>query len=109
MTYEYVCTACEHEWEASQPISAAPLKTCPQCQQETAKRQVSGGTGFVLKGGGWYSDLYSSASASKKKDGDDSAKSAKSDKSDAPAKKEASSSTSETKSTSSEASTSATA
>jgi len=62
MTYEYLCTACGHAWEAEQSISAAPLKTCPNCHEEAAKRQVSGGAGFILKGGGWYADLYSSAS-----------------------------------------------
>ncbi|HYO93860.1 MAG TPA: zinc ribbon domain-containing protein [Polyangiaceae bacterium] len=61
MTYEYVCTACGHAWEAEQRISEAPLKSCPNCHQEAAKRQVSGGAGFILKGGGWYADLYSSA------------------------------------------------
>jgi putative FmdB family regulatory protein len=60
MTYEYLCTACQHVWEQEQSISEAPLKACPKCQKETAKRQVSGGAGFILKGGGWYSDLYSS-------------------------------------------------
>ena len=61
MTYEYVCTACGHAWEAEQAISAAPLKTCPQCGTEHAKRQVSGGAGFILKGGGWYADGYGSS------------------------------------------------
>jgi len=61
MTYEYLCNACGHAWEAEQSISAAPLTTCPQCHAESAKRQVSGGAGFILKGGGWYSDLYGSA------------------------------------------------
>lgn len=65
MTYEYVCTACGHEWEASQSIKDAPLKECPSCHTESAKRQVSGGTGFVLKGSGWYADLYSSAKPAK--------------------------------------------
>jgi putative FmdB family regulatory protein len=71
MTYEYVCTACQHEWEASQPISEAPLKECPACHQLAAKRQISRGGGFVLKGGGWYSDLYSSSrpAADASKDG----------------------------------------
>lgn len=64
MTYEYLCTACGHAWEAEQSISAAPLTTCPSCHQEAAKRQVSGGAGFILKGGGWYADLYSSPSKS---------------------------------------------
>jgi putative FmdB family regulatory protein len=61
MTYEYLCTSCGHAWEAEQSISAAALKTCPHCQKDTAKRQVSGGAGFILKGGGWYADLYGSA------------------------------------------------
>lgn len=58
MTYEYLCAACGHEWEAQQRISEDALKDCPQCGQSAAKRQVSGGQGFLLKGGGWYSDLY---------------------------------------------------
>src|SRR5260221_7211611 len=64
MTYEYVCTACGHNWEAEQAISAAPLKTCPSCGTEHAKRQVSGGAGFILKGGGWYADGYGSSKGS---------------------------------------------
>ncbi len=64
MTYEYVCTACGHAWEAEQAISAAPLKTCPKCGTDHAKRQVSGGAGFILKGGGWYADGYGSSKAS---------------------------------------------
>lgn len=61
MTYEYVCTACGHAWEAEQSISEAALKTCPNCHEQTARRQISGGAGFILKGGGWYADLYGSA------------------------------------------------
>jgi putative FmdB family regulatory protein len=61
MTYEYLCTACGAEWEAEQSISAAPLQDCPKCGQRTAKRQISGGAGFILKGGGWYADGYGSA------------------------------------------------
>ncbi len=61
MTYDYVCTACSHIWEAEQRITEDPLKDCPKCHEQTAKRQISGGQGFILKGGGWYSDLYSSA------------------------------------------------
>ena len=59
-TYEYICRACGHEWEAFQSIKDDPLTKCPQCRARKAKRQVSLGSGFILKGGGWYSDLYSS-------------------------------------------------
>lgn len=65
MTYEYVCLACHHEWEAEQSISSEPLKECPECHELRAKRMVSGGAGFILKGGGWYADGYGSAGASK--------------------------------------------
>jgi putative FmdB family regulatory protein len=68
MTYEYLCTACDHEWEAEQRISEAPLEVCPACGGRTAKRQVSGGAGFLLKGGGWYADGYASARPSKGSD-----------------------------------------
>lgn len=64
MTYEYVCTACHHAWEAEQSISEAPLKDCPSCHAATAKRQVSGGAGFILRGGGWYADGYGSTKKS---------------------------------------------
>ncbi len=65
-TYEYACKACGHGWEAQQRISEAPLTECPKCHQPTAQRQISAGN-FILKGGGWYADLYSS-SGSKKSD-----------------------------------------
>ncbi|MBX3181698.1 MAG: zinc ribbon domain-containing protein [Polyangiaceae bacterium] len=73
MTYEYLCEACGHQWEADQSISAAPLKDCPSCGQAHAKRQISGGAGFILKGGGWYADLYGSSNggASTKANGAD--------------------------------------
>ncbi|WP_437758053.1 FmdB family zinc ribbon protein [Sorangium sp. So ce1389] len=61
-TYEYACTSCAHEWEAEQSIKEAPLTECPSCHDATARRQISRGTGFILKGGGWYSDLYASGS-----------------------------------------------
>jgi len=64
-TYEYGCTNCGHQWEAFQSIKDDALKACPKCGDDTAKRLVSGGAGFILKGGGWYSDLYASSKPGK--------------------------------------------
>ncbi len=61
-TYEYVCSACKNEWEFEQSMKDNALTECPRCHEQTARRQISRGTGFILKGGGWYSDLYSSTS-----------------------------------------------
>ena len=63
-TYEYVCTECQNEWEEIQKISESPIEVCPKCAKASAKRQISGGS-FILKGGGWYADLYSSSPKAK--------------------------------------------
>jgi putative FmdB family regulatory protein len=68
--YEYLCGKCETEFEVEQRISDEPVKTCPRCRSRKVKRLISQ-TSFVLKGGGWYSDLYSSSS---KKEGKGEAK-----------------------------------
>jgi putative FmdB family regulatory protein len=57
--YEYICKGCEHEFEREQRITDKPIRKCPRCGAMKAKRLISR-TSFVLKGGGWYSDLYSS-------------------------------------------------
>jgi putative FmdB family regulatory protein len=63
-TYEYACKSCGNAWEAVQRITEDALDTCPKCNQKTAQRQLSGGS-FILKGGGWYADLYSSSGGAK--------------------------------------------
>jgi putative FmdB family regulatory protein len=56
--YEYECGACGHQFEEWQKIKDDPIKVCPKCQAEKVERLISQ-TAFHLKGGGWYSDLYS--------------------------------------------------
>jgi len=60
-TYDYACDACGHEFERQQRITEKPLKKCPKCGKNKARRMIGGG-GFILKGGGWESDLYSGPS-----------------------------------------------
>lgn len=79
-TYEYACASCKNEWEEVQKISAPALEECPACKQKTAKRQISGGN-FILKGGGWYADAYSSAKPSTSKKESDGSSSSAGDKS----------------------------
>ena len=93
-TYDYSCDNCGHEFEREQRITEKPLKKCPKCGKDEARRMIGGG-GFILKGGGWESDLYSgpsNRSKSESKSGDSSASSS----SDSSSKSE--SSTSSTKS-----------
>jgi putative FmdB family regulatory protein len=66
-TYEYGCGECGHEWEEIQRITEPPSEVCPKCSKSAAHRLISAGTNFILKGGGWYSDLYSSPKTATKK------------------------------------------
>jgi putative FmdB family regulatory protein len=66
-TYEYICSKCGHEFETVQPISARPLKVCPEdlCVQKkwghgSVKRQISAGAGLLFKGSGFYITDYRS-------------------------------------------------
>ena len=68
--YEYACGKCDHEFEANQRITEDPIKTCPECRSRKVKKLISR-TSFVLKGSGWYSDLYSSSAGKDAKDGKD--------------------------------------
>lgn len=80
--YEYLCEKCGHEFEREQRITEDPVKVCPSCRAKKVRRLISR-TAFVLKGGGWYSDLYSSA-----KPGADKTESASETKGESAAKTE---------------------
>ena len=56
--YEYECADCGKIEEAVQKISDAPLTECGACSGTLHK--IISQSAFHLKGGGWYSDLYSS-------------------------------------------------
>lgn len=56
--YEYQCTKCEKQFEYMQGMSEPPKKKCEACGGKL-ERLISS-AGFILKGGGWYKDLYAS-------------------------------------------------
>ena len=51
--YEYQCKSCDHELEAMQKVSDAPLRKCPHCGKSQLQRLMSAPV-FRLKGAGWY-------------------------------------------------------
>lgn len=56
-TYDYECTK-GHQFEVVQRMTEPPLKRCKICRSKV-QRLISA-PAFILKGGGWYSDGYSS-------------------------------------------------
>jgi len=59
--YEYECPACEKVYEIHQGMNDAPLTSCSVCGGEVKK--IMSMSSFHLKGGGWYSDGYTSKSS----------------------------------------------
>lgn len=71
-TYDYECKNCQHTWELFQSIKAAPIKKCPECGKNQAKRVIGPGAGIIFKGSGFYitdyrSDSYKKAAAAEGK------------------------------------------
>lgn len=62
-TYQYACTACNHEFEAFQSFTEDSLTECPKCKGEIKK--VYSAVGVVFKGSGFYkTDSAKSTTAS---------------------------------------------
>jgi putative FmdB family regulatory protein len=74
--YEYLCDKCEREFEVEQRITEDPIRSCPHCRSRKVRRLISQ-TSFVLKGSGWYSDLYSSSKSKSEGDAKDTGGDAK--------------------------------
>ena len=57
-TYDYICNDCEKIYEYFQSMSEAPIRECPECKKNSLRRVISGGTGLIFKGSGYYLTDY---------------------------------------------------
>ena len=86
-TYQYRCTACGHDLEATQKFSDPSLTECPNCGGSL--RKVFNAVGVVFKGSGFYRTDSRKAGANGNGSGSsDSGSEKKSDGDAKPAKKE---------------------
>ena len=56
-TYDYKCESCKDIFEFFQNMSDKPLTKCPKCNNKV-RRLVSGGSGLIFKGSGFYLTDY---------------------------------------------------
>ncbi len=63
-TYEYYCDACQENVEVFQKMSEEPLEVCPKCGEKALRRLISGGSGLIFKGSGFYITDYKNKSTS---------------------------------------------
>jgi len=77
-TYDYVCDACEHQFELFQSMKDDPKKQCPECGKKKLRRLIGTGLAIVFKGSGFYTTDYRSESYKKAAAADKSASSSSS-------------------------------
>lgn len=64
-TYDYRCSACNHEFELFQSMSAKHKRKCPECAKNTLERLIGAGAALIFKGSGFYQTDYRSESYKK--------------------------------------------
>jgi putative FmdB family regulatory protein len=80
-TYDYICDACGHEFEAFESIKADPQTICPTCHEARLRRKIGPGAAILFKGSGFYQTDYRSDSYKKGAEADKSASSPAKEKS----------------------------
>ncbi|MCK4578078.1 MAG: zinc ribbon domain-containing protein [Candidatus Marinimicrobia bacterium] len=63
-TYSYICDSCGHRFDELQSMTADALVTCPDCGKDQLRRVISGGSGLIFKGSGFYITDYANKSSS---------------------------------------------
>jgi putative FmdB family regulatory protein len=64
-TYDYICDACQHEFEAYESIKADSQTICPVCHELKLRRKIGAGAAILFKGSGFYQTDYRSESYKK--------------------------------------------
>lgn len=59
--YEYFCEQCKNTQEILQKQSDPVPMECEHCHAQKSLKRIISQSSFMLKGSGWYKDLYSSA------------------------------------------------
>ena len=72
-TYDYICDACQHEFEAFESIKADSQTVCPTCHEPKLRRKIGAGAAILFKGSGFYQTDYRSESYKKGAKADKSA------------------------------------
>ena len=68
-TYDYICLSCGYEWEFFQSMKDDPVKVCPSCKKQKAKRLLGLGAGLIFRGTGFYETDYKKKSNHQQKEG----------------------------------------
>ena len=88
-TYEYICNTCGDKFDHFQSMTSSILKARPDCEKNdcSVKRIVSGGSGLIFKGSGFYLTDYKNKKPESNSQGDTKSDKETAKKVNKPAKK----------------------
>ena len=57
-TYNYICLGCDKKISIFQNMNDEPISNCEYCKNGKLKKIISGGSGLIFKGSGFYLTDY---------------------------------------------------
>ena len=69
-TYNYKCNSCDTEFSIFQGINDNNVEKCIECDSKKIERLITGGTGMIFKGDGFYLTDYTDYGKKEKNDKD---------------------------------------
>jgi len=61
-TYNYKCLSCDEMFVVFQSMSEKPISNCKFCSSKKIEKMISGGSGLIFKGSGFYLTDYKQGS-----------------------------------------------
>tara|TARA_B100000029_G_C16865228_1_gene700931 strand:+ start:136 stop:369 length:234 start_codon:yes stop_codon:yes gene_type:complete len=65
-TYNYICLICNRKFVVFQNMNDQSISDCKYCDSKKVERIISGGSGLVFKGSGFYLTDYKNKKSDKK-------------------------------------------
>ena len=67
-TYNYICLACDKKFSIFQSMDDKPISNCKYCNNRKVEKIISGGSGLIFKGSGFYLTDYKDNKKNKSKE-----------------------------------------
>ena len=65
-TYNYICLGCNKKFSVFQNMNDEPISNCKYCKNGKLEKIISGGSGLIFKGSGFYLTDYKNKTNNKK-------------------------------------------
>jgi len=67
-TYNYICLACNKKFSIFQNMNDTSVSDCENCKNGKLEKIISGGSGLIFKGSGFYLTDYKNKKNNKSKE-----------------------------------------